>query len=216
MRKFSILLATAGLAIAAPAMAAFQVTIGTDEAVAGTGNDFAGNLGGLGLVRMTAENASIFLGAKAQLQFDYMASESGFNNTFSAGALSFTETGNKGWAPVLIGEQGALKGLITNWQFSSSGNANGPFGIGTKEFGIFFDPNAVVNGVYTSNVLYLGLDDQPGQVPDDNHDDIIIRVSVLDGVTPSGIPEPSSWAMLIAGFGLVGAARRRRRNVVAA
>jgi len=26
------------------------------------------------------------------------------------------------------------------------------------------------------------------------------------------IPEPSSWAMLIAGFGLIGAARRRRRT----
>ena len=31
-----------------------------------------------------------------------------------------------------------------------------------------------------------------------------------------GIPEPASWAMLIAGFGLVGAAARRRRIVVAA
>jgi hypothetical protein len=31
----------------------------------------------------------------------------------------------------------------------------------------------------------------------------------LPGVAP-GIPEPSSWAMLVAGFGLVGAAARRR------
>ena len=30
------------------------------------------------------------------------------------------------------------------------------------------------------------------------------------------VPEPTSWAMLIAGFGLVGAAARRRRTVVAA
>jgi hypothetical protein len=30
------------------------------------------------------------------------------------------------------------------------------------------------------------------------------------------VPEPASWAMLIAGFGLVGAAARRRRTVVAA
>nr|WP_303784543.1 PEPxxWA-CTERM sorting domain-containing protein [Sandarakinorhabdus limnophila] len=30
------------------------------------------------------------------------------------------------------------------------------------------------------------------------------------------IPEPGRWAMLIAGFGLVGAAGRRRRATVAA
>jgi hypothetical protein len=31
------------------------------------------------------------------------------------------------------------------------------------------------------------------------------------GFDPGGIPEPSSWAMLIAGFGLVGAVARRRK-----
>ena len=31
-----------------------------------------------------------------------------------------------------------------------------------------------------------------------------------------GVPEPASWAMLIAGFGLVGAAARRRRSTVVA
>ena len=34
--------------------------------------------------------------------------------------------------------------------------------------------------------------------------------------TPGGVPEPASWAMLIAGFGLVGASQRRRKVVVAA
>jgi hypothetical protein len=37
----------------------------------------------------------------------------------------------------------------------------------------------------------------------------------IDSLT-LGVPEPASWAMLIAGFGLVGAASRRRRAVVAA
>ena len=40
------------------------------------------------------------------------------------------------------------------------------------------------------------------------------RVDVVDANT--GVPEPASWAMLIAGFGLVGASMRRRRAVVAA
>jgi PEP-CTERM motif len=33
---------------------------------------------------------------------------------------------------------------------------------------------------------------------------------------PPSVPEPASWAMLIAGFGLTGAAMRRRRSAVAA
>ncbi len=32
----------------------------------------------------------------------------------------------------------------------------------------------------------------------------------------AGVPEPASWALMIGGFGLVGAAARRRRGVVAA
>ncbi len=42
-------------------------------------------------------------------------------------------------------------------------------------------------------------------------------VALLDGVSLSTVPEPQSWALLIAGFGMVGvAARRRRLRVVAA
>ncbi len=35
----------------------------------------------------------------------------------------------------------------------------------------------------------------------------------VDGTPVGAIPEPASWAMLIAGFGLVGAAARRRRSL---
>ncbi len=49
------------------------------------------------------------------------------------------------------------------------------------------------------------------------HPDGVPPFSLLDGVSASAVPEPASWAMLIAGFGLVGAtARRRRTNAVAA
>lgn len=41
--------------------------------------------------------------------------------------------------------------------------------------------------------------------------------AIPDGIDPGGdpIPEPASWAMLIAGFGLVGGSLRRRRSVAA-
>ncbi len=37
----------------------------------------------------------------------------------------------------------------------------------------------------------------------------------LDSISADVVPEPGSWAMLIAGFGLVGAVQRRRRAAVA-
>jgi hypothetical protein len=39
-----------------------------------------------------------------------------------------------------------------------------------------------------------------------------VAMSLSDGAS-GAVPEPASWAMLIAGFGLVGAAARRRRQV---
>ncbi len=45
----------------------------------------------------------------------------------------------------------------------------------------------------------------------------LFGVAVAGEITvgnPGGVPEPGSWAMMIAGFGLVGAAMRRRTNAV--
>ncbi|MBS3960497.1 MAG: PEP-CTERM sorting domain-containing protein [Sandarakinorhabdus sp.] len=39
---------------------------------------------------------------------------------------------------------------------------------------------------------------------------------ILDNVLVTQVPEPATWAMLIAGFGLVGFAMRRRRTLSAA
>lgn len=36
------------------------------------------------------------------------------------------------------------------------------------------------------------------------------------GAAPGGVPEPASWTLMIAGFGLTGAALRRRRTAIAA
>ena len=42
------------------------------------------------------------------------------------------------------------------------------------------------------------------------------RADVTGGFAASAVPEPQNWALLIAGFGLVGVAARRRRTAVAA
>jgi hypothetical protein len=47
-----------------------------------------------------------------------------------------------------------------------------------------------------------------------------LRITGPGDITPGdgggGVPEPATWAMMIAGFGLVGASARRRRTLVAA
>ena len=49
----------------------------------------------------------------------------------------------------------------------------------------------------------------PGQIYAD-----LSAAFAIDG-TSAGVPEPASWALLIAGFGLTGAAGRRRRHAAA-
>ena len=64
--------------------------------------------------------------------------------------------------------------------------------------------NFQINVGATPSILYFGVMD--GQYGDNG--------GRFD-ITVSGVPEPANWAMLIAGFGLVGAASRRRRLVQA-
>lgn len=47
-------------------------------------------------------------------------------------------------------------------------------------------------------------------------DNLKITLNTLDAVTPvGGVPEPSTWAMMILGFGLAGSVVRRRRMALA-
>ncbi|MFQ3666279.1 MAG: PEPxxWA-CTERM sorting domain-containing protein [Sphingomonadaceae bacterium] len=60
--------------------------------------------------------------------------------------------------------------------------------------------------------VYIGFEDLLGGGDLDYNDLMFVFTNVGGGV----IPEPATWAMLIAGFGLVGLAARRRRVTVAA
>lgn len=84
---------------------------------------------------------------------------------------------------------------------AGTGNGSGTFFeiAGSRINGAFLDngPNALIRGSNIGN---------PGQ----------FRFQVRNGqVVLPGVPEPSTWAMLIAGFGLVGATMRRRATVAA-
>ena len=40
------------------------------------------------------------------------------------------------------------------------------------------------------------------------------NITVFDVTAPGAVPEPTTWALMISGFGLAGAALRRRRTAV--
>jgi PEP-CTERM motif len=221
MRKVLIGLALAVCAAAPAAAVQFTVTPGTVTAVPNN-NNFKSNLSALGLVNYASRTGtSISLTGPATLTFEYIGSESGYRNKFTVtgvSGFSYQEGsgGLEAWNAAGVDFGTALAypgGAITNWQFSSPGKPTpGPFGLGTEQFGVFL-PGRVA---FSSNVIYLGYDDEPGS-DDDNHDDMIIRITAVGNGGPlGGVPEPASWAMLIAGFGLVGAAQRRRTAMLSA
>ena len=204
---------------AIPAAAAtITVTHGASSDIPGT-NAFQSELNSLGLFDYVTTGATMTLSGPALLTFHYMGAESSFVDHFSAGGGSVTGTETGGHPPnpidnnffdgVLIGSALYSGGPILDFIFTSSNpNALEPVLIGSPGFGIFIPDvsgPSLVPGTYTSSQIYFGYDDQIFR-DDDNHDDFIVRVTVAP------IPEPASWAMMIAGFALAGTALRRARR----
>lgn len=169
-------------------------------------NDFQAQLAGLGLTSFTTTGATMILDSNATIFFEFLGSESGFSDTFTAGPATYTE--NTGFtdnfaAPIPIGFAsflaGSLGGLLN---FTSSGGVAAT--VGMDGFGIFLGANQTTGQSFST--FYLGYDDQI-TAQDDNHDDFIVRATVLGAV-----PEPTTWAMMLMGFAGVGYSMRRRRR----
>jgi PEP-CTERM motif len=202
--------AVAALALAVPSLALAAPTVqvnfpSTMPLPTAPNNEFFAPLNALGIDRYASTGATMTLSDDAWIEFWFMGSESIFSDTFTAGPISHNE--NTSYqdnfaAPIYLGgAQFTAGSMLGKLVFSSDRGVLA--GIGHDGFGIFLKA-AQMSGQGVSE-FYLGYDDQIGQA-DDNHDDYVVRALV------SAVPEPGTWAMLVAGFALVGSLLRRRKS----
>ncbi|HWK41127.1 MAG TPA: PEPxxWA-CTERM sorting domain-containing protein [Croceibacterium sp.] len=157
--------------------------------------------------------AAISLTEAHILQFDFMGSESGYADTFSAAGMSYTEGtahdpgenhfpgGTPLWSAYFAA--GDLAGLLN---FSTSDPLGSAATVGEQGFAIFL-PSLFESGTSLQNgdSFYIGYDDYI--TGDDNHDDFLVKVTLLPAV-----PEPSTWLLMILGFGAIGYGMRQRKQ----
>lgn len=205
MKRF-LLASLAASALVAPsaANAAFLVNYSNNFAIP-QANDFRAPLTTLGQTRLTTMG-TIMLTTAATIAFEYLGSESGLVDRFTAGPVTGTENNTNNFAaPVLLGSASFNAGVFAP-TFSSSGSSmlSGP---GKDAFGILLGTLTAPSGSFNSNVLYFAFDDLVTGA-DDDYDDFIVRATISS--VSNAVPEPTTWAMIMLGFGVVGYSLRSR------
>jgi hypothetical protein len=117
-------------------------------------------------------------------------------NAFVLG--NFTESGTDSVGAIAVGGNFALAG-------------NGSFTIASGHDG----DNAAIYDLVADNITWNDLTLQP--IVDNAAGTTELQDELFDGALPSSsVPEPGTWVLLVAGFGLIAIARRRATGKVSA
>ena len=183
MKRNLITAALAGLAMAAAAPGAAQTVVKHYSFTAQTAGPISNHSGSFSYSYDKADPLNLTL-----LSIDFTLN--GLSYDLSTASIFARATGKEGDF-VLYGLTNDI-GVVPGFTDFFLGNDRGP--IPDECCGDFFvySVDFDQNGFWTAGERYVGLDPEVGTV------------------SINAVPEPASWAMLVAGFGLIGAALRRR------
>ena len=162
---FKLLAGMAALAAPAALQAqTVQVNYGTSNPIP-LNNDFVSQLNGLGLTSYATTGASLILSGNATIYFEFLGSESGYSDTFTADGLfgDPTLTENSGLenhfaAPIPIGFASFLAGSLTGLlNFTTSGVGSGGVNATVGQDGFAFSWTVVRRADRTSRCSILAM-----------------------------------------------------------
>lgn len=215
-------MALAGVAALGMASAASAATLSIVGGTAGSIPDAPATnevLDGLGLPAPMAGffGSQIQMSEMSNVQIDVMGYEAGFRNTFAMGGFSFTSapTGPAGvvatdlLTPLASTTLLNVAGGLLAFDFSTNGVvtdntvSNGDANLNVDGYANFFATKDSAGSVWVFFDDGGGRDSDGDGIDDDNHDDLVIRISA--------VPLPAGAFLMLTGLGAF-ALRRRKES----